>query len=223
MSASQKIICTGTQRSHGLISPTSLWTHACTDAFTPGWILGPRSTWPVTWLLKAASGSWEMDKKACWPAPRLAAPRCSIISTLTSTGWSTKHRNTCVSANWLLTCPHNKLPRMNSQSCRYWIQLPKFLWGFFNPWSKRDLSFPFFLFLLHLLQEFVCKAYAANSAADVIWNFFLFFSKFAVSIFEWVAAIYNVKGKFLHEMTIQRKNTQSICFHGAIQCKGFPN
>lgn len=114
-------------------SPTSLWTHACTDAFTPGWILGPRSTWPVRWLLKAASGSWEMDKKACWPAPRLAALRCSIISTLTSTGWSTKHRNTCVSANWLLTCPHNKLPRINSQSCRYWIQLPNFLWGFFNP------------------------------------------------------------------------------------------
>lgn len=94
----------------------------------------------------------------------------------------------------------------------------------FQSMIQTGSKFSFFLFLfffLHLLQEFVCKAYAANSAADVIWNFF--FSKFAVSIFEWVAAIYNVKGKFLHEMTIQRKNTQSICFHGAIQCKGFPN
>lgn len=158
MSASQKIICTGTQRSHGLISPTSLWTHVCTDAFTPGWILGPRSTWAVTWLLTATSGSWEMDKKACWPAPPLAALRCSIISTLTSTGWSTKHRNTCVSANWLLTSPHNKLPRMNSQSCRYWIQLPKFLWGFFNPWSTWDLSFLFFAPVAGIcLSSLCCK------------------------------------------------------------------
>lgn len=66
-------------------------THACTDAFRPGWTRGPRSTWRATWLQTTASGWWETDKKAWCLVPPPATLRSSIISTLTSTGWSTEH------------------------------------------------------------------------------------------------------------------------------------
>jgi len=78
-------------------SPTSEWTHACTDVFRPGWTPGPRSMWQVKWVLTATSGWWETNKRDCCPAPPLAAPRFSIISTLTSIGWSIGHCSTGLS------------------------------------------------------------------------------------------------------------------------------
>ncbi len=105
-------------------SPTSRLTHACTDASRPGWTPGSKSMWPVTWLPTATSGWWGMSKRACCPAPPPAALRSCIISTLTSTGWSTERCSLCgrlhaTNCHWRL---HSYSSFMWSFStCCYWI------------------------------------------------------------------------------------------------------
>lgn len=119
-------------------SPTSGSTLTYTGAFRPGWTPGPKSMWPTTWLPTPASGWWEMNKKVCCPAPPPATLRSSIISTLTSIGWSTKHcslSSQMIDFHSLYTrsclgCLHINSSFMRIfPACCYWIQLPKCFWG----------------------------------------------------------------------------------------------
>lgn len=67
------------------LSLTSAWARVCTSGFTPGLSGGWRSTWPETWLLKPAGGSWERGGRDCCPAPPPVTPRPFTSSALIST------------------------------------------------------------------------------------------------------------------------------------------
>lgn len=106
-------------------SPTSGSTRACTDAFRPGWTPGPKSTCPATWPPTPTSGWWERNKKVCGPAPPAATLRSFIISTLTSTGWSTEH---CSPSAQKINS-HS----LHAASCQGWLHIYSSFMGSFYP------------------------------------------------------------------------------------------